>query len=368
MAKALKSPANRAASRPLARGHLNPAPTGRGLADARRVHPALPHVRARPERATRHAPLRTPTLAAFGRQWFEDLRVGWKPSNCESITCILEGIVYPMLGDRPVDSIRRSDLLAFRAEVMRTRPGRGGNKTIGNRRANRIMTVFQTVLREAALQLDFPDPCLQMRPLKEPRADIQPFSLDEIGRLVNAAPTLFKDYILVRCLTAMRSGEINGLPWENVDFDNRMIRVRAARVRGEQVLPKNEFGDRDIPMSQPVFDAMKRQFKRTGKLNTFVFLSARGKPINTNNFSNRDWPEILTKANLKLRRPYQTRHTGATLMLASGENPEWIAHVLGHADCEMLWRVYSRYVPNMTRKDGSALDAVVRKRFRQVSQ
>jgi hypothetical protein len=47
--------------------------------------------------------------------------------------------------------------------------------------------------------------------------------------------------------------------------------------------------------------------------------------------------------------------------IALGENPEWIAHVLGHADCEMLWRVYSRYVPNMTRKDGSALDAVVRK-------
>ena len=232
MAKALKSPSNRAASRPLARGQFNPEPTGRGLGDARRIHPARPHARARPERATRHAPLRAPTLAAFGRQWFQDLRVGWKPSNCESITCILEGVVYPMLGDRPVDSIRRSDLLAFRAEVMRTRPGRSGNKTIGNRRANRIMTVFQTVLREAALQLDFPDPCLQMKPLREPRADIQPFSLEEIGRLIEAAPTLFKDYILVRCLTAMRSGEINGLPWENVDFENRHIRVRAARVRG----------------------------------------------------------------------------------------------------------------------------------------
>jgi integrase len=291
------------------------------------------------------------------------MRVGWKPSNIDSISCILESIVYPRLGDRPVNEIKRGDLLEFRAEAMRSRPGRGGNKTIGNRRANRILTVFQTVLREAALQLDFPDPCVQMKPLKEPRADIQPFSLEEIGRVVDAAPTLFKDYILVRCLTAMRSGEINGLPWENVDFENRQIRVRAARVRGEQVLPKNEFGDRDIPMSQPVFDAMKRQFKRTGKISTFVFLSARGRPLNTNNFSNRDWPAILTKAKLKLRRPYQTRHTGATLMLASGENPEWIAHVLGHADCEMLWRVYSRYVPNMTRRDGSALDAVVRKRF-----
>lgn len=306
-----------------------------------------------------------PTLQEFGRRWFEQMRVGWKPSNIASIAGILEGAVYPKLGSRPVNEVKRGDILEFRAEEMRTRPGRGGNKTIGNRRANRIVTVFQTVLREAALQLGFPDPTLHMKPLKEPRTDIQPFSLEEIGRLIDAAPSIFKDYILVRCLTAMRSGEINGQPWENVDFEHRVIRVRAARVRGEQVLPKNEFGDRDIPMSQPVFDAMNRQFKRTGKSGTFVFVSARGKPINTNNFSNRDWPKILTKARLKQRRPYQTRHTGATLMLASGENPEWIAHVLGHADCEMLWRVYSRYVPNMTRKDGSALDRVVREKFKR---
>jgi len=200
-----------AASRPLARGQFNPEPTGRSLADARRIHPARRHARARPERATRHAPLRAPTLADFGRPWFEDLRVGWKPSNCESITCILEGVVYPMLGDRPVDSIRRSDLLAFRAEVMRTRPGRGGNKTIGNRRANRIMTVFQTVLREAALQLDFPDPCLQMKPLKEPRADIQPFSLAEIGRLVAAASSIYHDKPPVRFLPALWTGQLTGL-------------------------------------------------------------------------------------------------------------------------------------------------------------
>ena len=46
----------------------------------------------------------------------------------------------------------------------------------------------------------------------------------------------------------------------------------------------------------------------------------------------------------------------ATLWLASGENPEWIARQLGHTTTEMLFRVYSRFVPNLTRRDGSAFD------------
>ena len=57
------------------------------------------------------------------------------------------------------------------------------------------------------------------------------------------------------------------------------------------------------------------------------------------------------------------RHTAATLWLASGEAPEWIARQLGHASTEMLFRVYSRFVPNLTRRDGSAFDRLLATRF-----
>ena len=75
---------------------------------------------------------------------------------------------------------------------------------------------------------------------------------------------------------------------------------------------------------------------------------------------------VMCKAHfmgLKKRRPYQMRHTAATLWLASGEAPEWIARQLGHSSTEMLFRVYSRYVPNLTRQDGSAIDRLLATRF-----
>jgi integrase len=52
---------------------------------------------------------------------------------------------------------------------------------------------------------------------------------------------------------------------------------------------------------------------------------------------------------------YQTRHTFATNALAAGEAPSWVAAMLGHASPEMLFNVYARYIPNRTRRDGSAL-------------
>jgi integrase len=49
------------------------------------------------------------------------------------------------------------------------------------------------------------------------------------------------------------------------------------------------------------------------------------------------------------------------LLLASGESPEWIANQMGHTTTTMLFRVYSRYVPNLTRDDGSAFEAFLQK-------
>src|SRR3546814_7077440 len=49
-------------------------------------------------------------------------------------------------------------------------------------------------------------------------------------------------------------------------------------------------------------------------------------------------------------------------MLASGENPEWIARLMGHTNTQMLFTVYSRFVPNLTRQDGLAITGLLNSR------
>ena len=56
------------------------------------------------------------------------------------------------------------------------------------------------------------------------------------------------------------------------------------------------------------------------------------------------------------RRMYETRHTFASWALAAGETPEWVARTLGHVDTSMVYQTYGRFIPNLTRKDGSAFE------------
>jgi len=167
----------------------------------------------------------------------------------------------------------------------------------------------------------------------------------------------------VRFFTGLRTGEINALMWEHIDFTRSQILVRQTLVDGEATPGGKTLGSvRDVPMLPMVRQALEAQFQQRRPDVSWVFATREGGPVDGHNFNNRIWLPLLRYLSLKPRRPYQTRHTAATLMLAAGENPEWIARVLGHANTEMLFKVYSRFVPNLTRRDGLALAGLLEQR------
>lgn len=67
------------------------------------------------------------------------------------------------------------------------------------------------------------------------------------------------------------------------------------------------------------------------------------------------WHTTLDTAKLRRRTFYQTRHTFASNALAAGENPKWVADMLGHKSTQILFDVYEKFIPRRTRLDGSAL-------------
>ena len=58
----------------------------------------------------------------------------------------------------------------------------------------------------------------------------------------------------------MRTGEVHGLKWKYIDWDLRIIRVRETFVLGEDEYTKTDGSQRDIQMSLPVIEALKRQY------------------------------------------------------------------------------------------------------------
>ena len=303
----------------------------------------------------------TPTFRDFTTTWMSEHQVEWRRSHIKVLKSTLDGHLMPAFGDSPVGTITKAEILAFRAKLAEL-PGRAADK-LSNKRINGILAPLTQILNEAAERYGFASPVVKLKRLKTRTSDVNPFSLDEVQKILATVRVDWRDYFTVRLLTGMRTGEVHGLKWKYVEFENRLILIRETFVLGEDDETKTEGSMRDIQMSQPVFEALKRQFDATGKLSAYVFCNREGLPVDNKNFSDRVWYPLLRHLGLAKRRPYQMRHTTATLWLASGEAPEWIARQLGHANTQMLFSVYSRFVPNLTRQDGSAIDRLLATRF-----
>jgi len=303
----------------------------------------------------------TPSFKDFTATWLAEHQIEWRRSHLKVLKCTLDGHLLPHFGDRPVGTITKADILAFRAKLAEL-PGRTGTK-LSPKRINGILAPMRQILAEAADRYGFVSPTLNLKPLRLRKTDVEPFTLEQVQQMLATVRVDWRNYFTVRFFTGMRTGEAHGLKWKYLDFDKRLILVRETFVLGEDEYTKTDSSQRDIQMTQVVYEALQAQHAATGKLSDYVFCNKEGKPLDNDNFGSRVWYPLLRHMGLKKRRPYQMRHTAATLWLASGEAPEWIARQLGHSSTEMLFRVYSRYVPNLTRQDGSAIDRLLATRF-----
>ena len=299
----------------------------------------------------------TPLFRDFCEEWFLENEIGWKRSYRATLKVTFNKYLKPVFGEKEVSHITKGEILKFRSSLAKVQ--NGSKEGLSPDRINHIMTPLRMILNEAADRYNFSTPYIGIKQLKIPRSDIDPFSLDEVNLfLANVRPD-FRNYYLVRFFTGLRTAEVDGLQWKYVNFEKSLISVRETLVNGYVETTKTSESARDISMSRPVFDALLAQQELSKDMDGLVFKTRNGLPLDRRNIMNRVWHPTLRRLGLKKRKPYQTRHTTATLWLAAGENPEWIARQMGHSTTRMLFTVYSRYVPNLTRMDGSAFERLL---------
>lgn len=303
----------------------------------------------------------TPTFSDFSVTWRKEMAPQWRRQHRDSVDATFDAHLLAEFGERPVGSITKADVLTFRAKLAEL-PGRSSPK-LSPATINRTMGLLRQCLTEASERFGTPDAFRGVKRLKGRRPDVKPFSLEEVEKIRNTIRPDYRNYVTCRFFTGMRTGEINGLKWKYVDFENEVIQVREVFSAGKsEENAKTESSIRDIPMLPMVKQALELQWEERDPDVEYVFCSRGGYPVDAHNFANRIWYPLLRYLELEKRRPYQTRHTAATLMLAAGENPEWIARLMGHTNTQMLFTVYSRFVPNLTRQDGLAFTGLVNRK------
>lgn len=97
---------------------------------------------------------------------------------------------------KEVSAITKAELLSFRSALGKV-PGQKGQSLTATR-INHIMTPLRMILSEAADRFEFTSPYLNIKSLKVPKTDVEPFTLDEVLQILGAVREDFRNYYTVR--------------------------------------------------------------------------------------------------------------------------------------------------------------------------
>ena len=199
----------------------------------------------------------TPSFKDFTATWMSERQIEWRRSHLKVLKCTLDGHLLPHFGDRSVGTITKADILAFRTKLADL-PGRTGPK-MSPKRINGILAPMRQILAEAADRYGFVSPALNLKPLRLRKTDVEPFTLEQVQQMLATVRPDWRNYFTVRFFTGMRTGEAHGLKWKYVDLDQRLILIRETFVLGEDEYTKTDSSQRDIRMTQVVFEALQDQ-------------------------------------------------------------------------------------------------------------
>jgi len=177
--------------------------------------------------------------------------------------------------------------------------------------------------------------------------EVDPFSPEEIVALINAMPMPeVKNYYILRFYSGVTVSECNALTWDDIDFFNKKIRVRAAFVEGELKDTKVEGRDRLIDLEEDGVAALVAQKAYTFLQGGYVFINpVDGKPFMEDQALRKTyWIPALRKSGIRYRPPKQTRHTYACMMISQGRNLWWLKTQLGHSSLKMLEQHYGSFM------------------------
>lgn len=293
---------------------------------------------------------------------------------------------------KTVNSISNEDILTLRKELLT------GAQLLGKYQKNRSSKKGRTVrtvnvyLNAMAGMFKFAElngyldrsPFAGIDPLRKSKSDPDPLTREEYLRFIDKCPgEQIRNLWIIAVNTGMRHGEICALSWEDIDTKNWTITVsRNIAIKGHFTPPKTECGNRTITLTDAAIQAIKSQMaytrlgtqhqidvhlreygKKRTDLCTFVFvpkLTARngkgGEWYAPGSFA-ATWNNILTRAGIRHRRAYESRHTFACWALSAGANPNFIATQMGHNSAQMVYSVYGKWMTDNNTNQLAILNA-----------
>jgi integrase len=290
------------------------------------------------------------------KKWWKEMTPGMTDNKIRDYTCILNYHLKPYFSKKFFSEFTPVLMKKFVARLKSKKVS--PKKTLSARRIQNVMIHLRVITRDAIVEhgwSNFPDPFFGIKLPKVPKTRVFPFSFREWEILMEFILPWYRPYFGFAVQTGLRPSEQVAIKWQAVDRE--FVHIELSRVRNhEKATLKTEESRRSIAIRHEMAKTLETQKQMTESFESpYVFINTEGRPILQDKLREL-WARAMKKSGLKYRRMYETRHTFASWALAAGETPEWVARTLGHVDTSMVHRTYGRYIPNLTRKDGSAIE------------
>ncbi len=307
--------------------------TFRTLALARKAE--AEHIARLQEQAAEAAPL---TIAAWREEWLQDYR------------------------DRPdtrrhYEERTRAFVKAHGAELLADFTPRQAKRWAVEHRST--VSVVKTMFNAA-----YKDDVIERFPWKNVETpkyvrEIEPgwLSLDEVNQLAalgrrvrdDAYAPMISAMVTVAAWTAIRPGELFAIRERDINRDRHELRIRQAvnsKTKGLK-MPKSGYA-RTVVIPQAAIDAIDASrdayaFAMAGKPepeDPTLFVTVTGRRLSVASWTASYWGPLRVLFGRPSMEWYELRHFGATVLLNAGASYEDVAHQLGHADVDLVRRVY----------------------------
>ncbi|WP_416364989.1 Arm DNA-binding domain-containing protein [Pseudomonas sp. NFX183] len=297
------------------------------------------------------------TMNGFLTRWLEAKKKHLASSTYDGYRKLVTLRLIPALGDTMLVDLKRKAVRDW-LDTLEV-----SNKTLSN-----VQSCLRSALNDAAeeelIELNPLAGWTYSRKAAPPKEDdVDPFSPEEQQAVLGALTGQARNMMQFALWTGLRTSELVALDWGDIDWlrDEVMVsRAMTQASKGRAETTKTAAGRRSVKLLRPALDALKAQKAHTFLAGAEVFQNPRTfeRWAGDGPIRKTMWVPAMKKAGVRYRRPYQTRHTYASMMLSAGEHPMWVAKQMGHSDWTMIARVYGRWMPSADSSAGTRAESL----------
>ncbi|GIP16690.1 hypothetical protein J40TS1_23320 [Paenibacillus montaniterrae] len=301
------------------------------------------------------------------------------PLTYDTYCSHLENHIYPAFESKYLSEIKTLHIVTFVNNL--SKPGArkdGRGKTLAAGTIQYIYRVLKNVLTRATeWQLIPSNPVTGVKKPKVEQKEVEFYDEVEAKEVIAALylePRYWRLLILGAIIGGCRRGELVGLEWSDVDFENMTVSIKKSisqtkKSKAIEKGPKSKSSKRIIEMPDWYMNELdihlrewELQRKKAivagewiGNERTYVFHAGRGKPLHHNSPTGW-WAKFVKRHNLKRIRLHDLRHSSATLLIEAGASMKAIQKRLGHSKYQTTANIYAHVTKKVSRDTAEKFD------------